>query len=83
MSEQPCEPDTIAEVVAHYREARAVYRTLAGQRDRLYSELHAADQTLLAAVRLYERCLQENATTPEHARQQIEALVADWNRVTK
>ena len=59
MTEQQWDADTIAEVVARYREARAVHRTLAEQHLRLYSDLQKAEQALSQATRLYEQCLQE------------------------
>ena len=82
MSEQQWDTETITEVVASYREARAIHRTLVEQHLRLYSDLQQAEQVLRKATRLYERCLQENATAPEHARQ-IEALITENSMVTK
>ena len=82
MSEQQWEPETIAEAVARYREARAVYRTLAAQQERLYSELQRAEQDLRKATHLYGRCLRENATIPEHARR-TEALIAENSMVSQ
>ena len=75
MNEQQWDAETIAEVKASWREAKAVYRTLVGQQEQLYRDLREAEQELRKATRLYERSLQENATVPEHARQ-LEALIS-------
>ena len=82
MTEQQWDADTIAEVVARYREAKAVHRTLVEQHLRLYGDIQHAERVLRKAERLYGRCLQENATVPEHARQ-LEALIAESSMVTK
>ena len=83
-TEQQWDTDTIAEVVASWREAKAVYRTLVGQQERLYRDLQQAEQVLRRADRLYARCLwqMETAPIPEHARQ-LEALITENSMVTK
>ena len=79
---QQWDTETIAEVVAVYREAKAVHRTLVEQHLRLYGDIKRAERVLRQATRLYERCLQENVTVPEHAHQ-LEALITENSMVTK
>ena len=79
--EREWDTETITEVVACFREAQAVYRTLVSQQLRLYNQVQQAERTLRKASHLYERCLQETATVPEYQRQ-IEALITERAMVT-
>ena len=71
---QHWDADTIAEAASSWRAAKAVYWELAAQQLWFHSRLSQATAELDRATRLYERCLQENATVPEHDRQ-TEALI--------
>lgn len=74
------EPETIAEVTACYREAQATYNSLLDQYYSLEVAVFEAEFELNKATRLYERCLQETSTIPEHGRQ-LEILTTERDRI--
>lgn len=79
-TEQDWDAETITEVVACYRESRALYKQLFAQKLRLDEDVRRAEAALMLSTRLYNRCLQETAVVPEQ-RRQLEALMAERDQV--